>query len=147
MSDSGDIKQGTIAKFMRKRTQLVGFETGLNKHTQYGIEFLDNAIDALESWWWKTKRRPRLQEQLDPKVVEEIETRQGVLDARDSYLKSLDDDEAPLSWDEWKDVYNTALENGEDPVQAIADAQADPKKSSPPRSRPCSRARLAKAGR
>ena len=37
----GDIKQGTIAKFMRKRTQLVGFETGLNKHTQYAIEFLD----------------------------------------------------------------------------------------------------------
>jgi DNA topoisomerase VI subunit B len=44
---SGDIKQGTIAKFMRKRTQLVGFEIGLNKHTQYAIEFLDNAIDAL----------------------------------------------------------------------------------------------------
>ncbi|MFW9891622.1 MAG: hypothetical protein ACFFFO_05430, partial [Candidatus Thorarchaeota archaeon] len=59
-TESGDIKQGTIAKFMRKRTQLVGFETGLNKHTQYAIEFLDNAIDALESWWWKAKRRPRL---------------------------------------------------------------------------------------
>ncbi|MFX1560775.1 MAG: DNA topoisomerase VI subunit B [Promethearchaeota archaeon] len=70
--ESGDIKQGTIAKFMRKRTQLVGFETGLNKHTQYAIEFLDNAIDALESWWWKAKRHPRLQEQLDPKVVEEV---------------------------------------------------------------------------
>jgi len=72
ISETGDIKQGTIAKFMRKRTQLVGFETGLNKHTQYAIEFLDNAIDALESWWWKAKRRPRLQEQLDPKVVEEV---------------------------------------------------------------------------
>ena len=72
LPDAGDIKQGTIAKFMRKRTQLVGFETGLNKHTQYAIEFLDNAIDALESWWWKTKRRPRLQPQLDPKVVEEV---------------------------------------------------------------------------
>ena len=70
--DSGDIKQGTIAKFMRKRTQLVGFETGLNKHTQYAIEFLDNAIDALESWWWKTKRRPRLQDQLDPAIVSEV---------------------------------------------------------------------------
>ena len=75
VSDSGDIKQGTIAKFMRKRTQLVGFETGLNKHTQYSIEFLDNAIDALESWWWKTKKRPRLQDQLDPKVVEEVLTK------------------------------------------------------------------------
>ncbi|MFW9786313.1 MAG: DNA topoisomerase VI subunit B [Candidatus Thorarchaeota archaeon] len=72
IADAGDIKQGTIAKFMRKRTQLVGFETGLNKHTQYAIEFLDNAIDALESWWWKAKRRPRLQEHVDPKVVEEV---------------------------------------------------------------------------
>jgi DNA topoisomerase-6 subunit B len=69
---AGDIKQGTIAKFMRKRTQLVGFETGLNKHTQYAIEFLDNAVDALESWWWKTKRRPRLSDQLEPDVIEEV---------------------------------------------------------------------------
>ncbi|MFW9834414.1 MAG: DNA topoisomerase VI subunit B [Candidatus Thorarchaeota archaeon] len=72
MTESGDIKQGTIAKFMRKRTQLVGFETGLNKHTQYAIEFLDNAIDALESWWWKAKRRPRLQERVDPQVIDEV---------------------------------------------------------------------------
>ncbi|MBY8996509.1 MAG: DNA topoisomerase VI subunit B [Candidatus Thorarchaeota archaeon] len=72
MTESGDIKQGTIAKFMRKRTQLVGFETGLNKHTQYSIEFLDNAIDALESWWWKSKKRPRLQDKLDLKLVEEV---------------------------------------------------------------------------
>ena len=71
-SGGGDIKQGTIAKFMRKRTQLVGFETGLNKHTQFSIEFLDNAIDALESWWWKSKKLPRLSEQLDPEIVKEI---------------------------------------------------------------------------
>ncbi|MHA1850132.1 MAG: hypothetical protein ACTSW8_02595, partial [Candidatus Thorarchaeota archaeon] len=69
---SGDIKQGTIAKFMRKRTQLVGFETGLNKHTQYAIEFLDNAIDALESWWWKSSKLPRLKEHLDPEIVEQV---------------------------------------------------------------------------
>ncbi len=69
---SGDIKQGTIAKFMRKRTQLVGFETGLNKHTQYTIEFLDNAIDALESWWWKGKSRPRLKERPDPEIIEQV---------------------------------------------------------------------------
>jgi len=71
-STSGDIKQGTIAKFMRKRTQLVGFETGLNKHTQYAIEFLDNAIDALESWWWKSSKLPRLKEHLDPEIVEQV---------------------------------------------------------------------------
>jgi DNA topoisomerase-6 subunit B len=72
VTGAGDIKQGTIAKFMRKRTQLVGFETGLNKHTQYAIEFLDNAVDALESWWWKTKKRPRLADQLEPDVIEEV---------------------------------------------------------------------------
>ncbi|MBN2229304.1 MAG: hypothetical protein JW779_06885, partial [Candidatus Thorarchaeota archaeon] len=71
----GDIKQGTIAKFMRKRTQLVGFETGLNKHTQYAIEFLDNAIDAIESWWWKTDSRPRLQDALDPALINEVRDR------------------------------------------------------------------------
>jgi DNA topoisomerase-6 subunit B len=71
-SGVGDIKQGTIAKFMRKRTQLVGFETGLNKHTQYAIEFLDNAIDALESWWWKAKKKPRFSEQLEQEVIDEI---------------------------------------------------------------------------
>ncbi len=72
VSSGGDIKQGTIAKFMRKRTQLVGFETGLNKHTQFSIEFLDNAIDALESWWWKSPKHPRLSEQLDPEIIKEI---------------------------------------------------------------------------
>jgi DNA topoisomerase-6 subunit B len=79
---TGDIKQGTIAKFMRKRTQLVGFETGLNKHTQYAIEFLDNAIDALESWWWKTKRRPRLSDQLEPEVIDEVKKKlsEGLVD-------------------------------------------------------------------
>ncbi|TFG05449.1 DNA topoisomerase VI subunit B [Candidatus Thorarchaeota archaeon] len=70
--EAGDIKQGTIAKFMRKRTQLVGFETGLNKHTQYSIEFLDNAIDALESWWWRKKRKPRITDQLDPEIIKDI---------------------------------------------------------------------------
>ncbi len=72
---SGDIKQGTIAKFMRKRTQLVGFETGLNKHTQYCIEFLDNAIDALESWWWKIDKHPRLSDSLEPEIVEEVKAK------------------------------------------------------------------------
>ena len=82
-SVAGDIKQGTIAKFMRKRTQLVGFETGLNKHTQYTIEFLDNAIDALESWWWKAKKKPRLAEQLEQEVIDEIRAKlsEGQIDS------------------------------------------------------------------
>ncbi|QEE14334.1 ATP-binding protein [Promethearchaeum syntrophicum] len=55
-SDTGTIKQGSIAEFMRKRTQLVGFDFGLNKHTQYAIEFLDNSLDAVESFQWKMGR-------------------------------------------------------------------------------------------
>ncbi len=37
---------------MRKRTQLVGFEFGYWKHSQYVAEFLDNALDAVESFQW-----------------------------------------------------------------------------------------------
>jgi len=37
---------------MRKRTQLVGFEFGYWKHTQYAAEFLDNALDAIEIFQW-----------------------------------------------------------------------------------------------
>jgi len=39
---------------MRKRTQLVGFEFGFWKHSQYAAEFLDNALDAIESFQWRT---------------------------------------------------------------------------------------------
>ena len=51
------IVQGTIAGFMRKRTQLVGFEFGYWKHTQYAAEFLDNALDAIESFQWKERKK------------------------------------------------------------------------------------------
>jgi len=37
---------------MRKRTQLVGFEFGYWKHAQYVAEFLDNALDAVETFQW-----------------------------------------------------------------------------------------------
>jgi len=90
--DAGDIKEGTIAKFMRKRTQLVGFETGLNKHTQYSIEFLDNSIDALESWWWKAKKRPRLSEQLDPEIVKEVREKLGAIPDSVAFGKQLEKD-------------------------------------------------------
>ena len=50
--EEGRIKQGTIAQFMRKRTQLVGFEFGYWKHQQYASEFLDNALDAIEEFQW-----------------------------------------------------------------------------------------------
>ncbi|MFX0038191.1 MAG: DNA topoisomerase VI subunit B [Promethearchaeota archaeon] len=43
---------------MRKRTQLVGFEFGYWKHVQYCAEFIDNALDAIESFQWKEKQKP-----------------------------------------------------------------------------------------
>jgi len=48
----GDIKEASIAKFMRKRTQLVGFDYGHFKHAQYAVEFTDNALDAIEKFQW-----------------------------------------------------------------------------------------------
>jgi len=42
---------------MRKRTQLVGFEFGYWKHSQYAAEFLDNALDAIESFQWRTLKK------------------------------------------------------------------------------------------
>ncbi|MEM3586011.1 MAG: hypothetical protein QXO71_01700, partial [Candidatus Jordarchaeaceae archaeon] len=52
-TSKGEIKEGSIAQFMRKRTQLVGFSIERHKHTQYVAEFLDNALDAIESVHWK----------------------------------------------------------------------------------------------
>ncbi|NHI93343.1 MAG: hypothetical protein EAX96_12730 [Candidatus Lokiarchaeota archaeon] len=51
----GVIRQGGIAEFMRKRTQLVGFDFGFHKHTQYVVEFIDNSLDAIETFNWKNK--------------------------------------------------------------------------------------------
>ncbi|MFX1504318.1 MAG: hypothetical protein ACFFDH_25385, partial [Promethearchaeota archaeon] len=56
--EEGKIKQGTIADYMRKRTQLVGFEFGYWKHVQYCSEFIDNALDAIESFQWKELKKP-----------------------------------------------------------------------------------------
>ncbi|MFX1316502.1 MAG: DNA topoisomerase VI subunit B [Promethearchaeota archaeon] len=47
---------------MRKRTQLVGFEFGYWKHVQYCAEFIDNALDAIESFQWREL------EKLDSKI-------------------------------------------------------------------------------
>lgn len=51
----GVIRRGGIAEFMRKRTQLVGFDFGFHKHTQYAVEFIDNALDAIETAFWREK--------------------------------------------------------------------------------------------
>ncbi len=55
--DGGAIQQGNIAQFMRKRTQLVGFEYGQFKHMQYLAEFVDNALDAIESFQWREEEK------------------------------------------------------------------------------------------
>jgi len=69
--EEGRIKQGTIAQFMRKRTQLVGFEFGYWKHQQYASEFLDNALDAIEEFQWKelSEGDSRVQFSLDQELT------------------------------------------------------------------------------
>nr|MDO8086846.1 hypothetical protein [Candidatus Sigynarchaeum springense] len=63
--DASVIKQGSIASFMRKRTQLVGFDTGHFKHVQYAVEFIDNSLDAIESFQWKNT---------DPEIAYQLES-------------------------------------------------------------------------
>jgi DNA topoisomerase-6 subunit B len=50
---SSVIRRGEVAEFFRKRTQLVGFSMELHKFTQYVAEFSDNALDAIETYYWK----------------------------------------------------------------------------------------------
>ena len=68
----GEIKQSTIAEFMRKRTQLVGFEFGFNKHMQYVAEFLDNALDAIESFYWRFPEAYSLENNISNDILDEI---------------------------------------------------------------------------
>ncbi|MHA1386068.1 MAG: hypothetical protein ACTSR3_20125, partial [Candidatus Helarchaeota archaeon] len=68
----GVIRQGSIAEFMRKRTQLVGFDIGLHKHTQFCAEFLDNALDGIESFNWKFPNVYKLKKLLDAEQIEYI---------------------------------------------------------------------------
>ena len=55
--DEGSITEGSVAEFFRKRTQLVGFDFGLHKHTQYAVEFLDHSLDAIETFQCKIGRK------------------------------------------------------------------------------------------
>ena len=53
------IRRGEVAEFFRKRTQLVGFSMELHKFTQYCAEFSDNALDAIETYYWKRVAKPQ----------------------------------------------------------------------------------------
>ncbi len=53
------IRRGEVAEFFRKRTQLVGFSMELHKFTQYVAEFSDNALDAIETYYWKQAVKKR----------------------------------------------------------------------------------------
>jgi len=94
----GVIKQGTIAEFMRKRTQLVGFDMGLYKHTQYMAEFMDNSLDAIEINYWKDPKTYQLKEDFyfeypKPKeLLKDIEiTQENVIDLMQDLLAPLKD--------------------------------------------------------
>jgi len=86
VKQKGVIKQGTIAEFMRKRTQLVGFDIGYHKHTQYLAEFVDNALDAIEIGNWKYPNIYRLKDdfyleypKLEPLKDEDITAKNLIL--------------------------------------------------------------------
>ncbi|MFX0133908.1 MAG: ATP-binding protein, partial [Candidatus Hodarchaeota archaeon] len=72
-SANGVIRKGSIAEFMRKRTQLVGFDIGFNKHSQYSAEFLDNSLDGIESYNWKSEKGYKIKKVLEPEQVEKLQ--------------------------------------------------------------------------
>jgi DNA topoisomerase-6 subunit B len=53
------IRRGEVAEFFRKRTQLVGFSMEMHKFTQYCAEFSDNALDAIETYYWQRVAKPK----------------------------------------------------------------------------------------
>ncbi|MFW9831350.1 MAG: DNA topoisomerase VI subunit B [Candidatus Thorarchaeota archaeon] len=53
------IRRGEVAEFFRKRTQLVGFSMEMHKFTQYCAEFSDNALDAIETFYWQRIAKPK----------------------------------------------------------------------------------------
>ena len=53
------IRRGEVAEFFRKRTQLVGFSMEMHKFTQYCAEFSDNALDAIETYYWQRVTKPK----------------------------------------------------------------------------------------
>jgi DNA topoisomerase-6 subunit B len=61
------IRRGEVAEFFRKRTQLVGFSMEMHKFTQYCAEFSDNALDAIETYYWK--RVPKSKKQSTTALV------------------------------------------------------------------------------
>ena len=89
--DEGVIKEASIAKFMRKRTQLVGFDYGLYKHTQYAVEFVDNALDAIEKFQWDKRNALVLMKKeltrarsKSRKIKNDVNTLKDILENRDS---------------------------------------------------------------
>ncbi|MFX1566189.1 MAG: DNA topoisomerase VI subunit B [Promethearchaeota archaeon] len=61
------IRRGEVAEFFRKRTQLVGFSMEMHKFTQYCAEFSDNALDALETYYWN--RAPKSKGSISKPII------------------------------------------------------------------------------
>src|SRR6056297_1793744 len=122
-SQEGVIKQGSIAQFMRKRTQLVGFDFGLYKHTQYAIEFMDNSLDAIESFHWKQmKRDPKRAFALkDDVLLENFKYKEGGVSFEDfkqiqSLKAGVDEEEIIFEDIEEPDEDDLAIEETEEKV-------------------------------
>jgi DNA topoisomerase VI B subunit len=114
-STEGTIKQGSIASFMRKRTQLVGFDTGHFKHVQYVVEFLDNSLDAIESFHWKTQ-------DTDVGYKLESEMFQDWVDMEEAFMEANTKVSQGLS----QDLSNVFSSMGESPDSTTATIAAEP---------------------
>ena len=68
------IRRGEVAEFFRKRTQLVGFSMEMHKFTQYCAEFSDNALDAIETYYWQRFVKPSKNNTAPLLLAEPLET-------------------------------------------------------------------------
>ena len=108
---------------MRKRTQLVGFEFGYWKHSQYITEFLDNSLDAIETFHWKEieKTDSRNKFSLDQETA--LENLSLMQDLLEEETFSIDDKEEPSKEKEEEagEIINKAEIEVEEEVQRIID--------------------------
>nr|MDO8114650.1 hypothetical protein [Candidatus Sigynarchaeota archaeon] len=128
-----EIKQGSIASFMRKRTQLVGFDTGHFKHVQYAVEFIDNSLDAIEAFHWKNQDPEmayQLESGLESGLDKLVNLENELMDATTKEVKGLSPDLANVfssMGDENGDTASPPVQAKPAPIVAPAQAQDQPK--------------------
>ncbi len=108
---------------MRKRTQLVGFEFGYWKHSQYITEFLDNSLDAIETFHWKEieKSDSRNKFSLDQETaLENLSLMQDLLE-EETFDSDDKEESSKEKEEEAGEIINKAEIEVEEEVQRIID--------------------------